>query len=58
MESMGTAGSIQVTAATYVLLKDKYVFEQRDAIAVKGKGEMITYWLTGRKVYASAGSQV
>lgn len=49
MESQGAAGGIQVTAATYDLLKDKYVFEQRDAIVVKGKGEMITYWLTGRK---------
>jgi PAS domain S-box-containing protein len=58
MESMGMAGGIQVTAATYALLKDKYVFEERDSIAVKGKGEMITYWLTGRKVYASAGSGV
>jgi class 3 adenylate cyclase len=58
MESQGVAGAIQVTAATYALLKDKYVFEQRDAIAVKGKGEMITYWLTGRKVYASAESGV
>ena len=58
MESQGVAGSIQVTTATYKLLKDKYVFEERDAIAVKGKGEMITYWLTGRKVYESAGSWV
>jgi hypothetical protein len=24
-----------------------------NAIALKGKGEMITYWLTGRKVYTS-----
>jgi len=58
MESQGVAGSIQVTTATYKILKDKYVFEARDAIAVKGKGEMITYWLTGRKVYESAGSWV
>jgi len=58
MESQGVAGSIQVTTATYKLLKDKYVFEERDAIAVKGKGEMITYWLTGRKVFESAGSWV
>lgn len=47
MESMGIAGGIQVTAATYKLLQDKYVFEERDAIAIKGKGEMITYWLRG-----------
>jgi class 3 adenylate cyclase len=53
MESQGVAGGIQVTATTYEILKDKYVFEQRDAIVVKGKGEMITYWLIGRKVYTS-----
>jgi len=47
-----------VTTATYKLLKDKYVFQEREAIAVKGKGEMITYWLTGRKVYESAGAWV
>lgn len=51
MESTGMAGGIQVTAATYKLLKDKYVFEERDAITIKGKGEMITYWLTERKIY-------
>ena len=49
MESQGIAGGIQVTASTYERLKDKYVLEKRGAIAVKGKGEMITYWLTGRK---------
>ena len=56
MESQGAAGGIQVTAATYALLRDKYIFEQRDAIAIKGKGEMITYWLTGRKVYEYVGN--
>jgi class 3 adenylate cyclase len=50
MESQGMPGKIQVTKATYERLKDKYSFERRGAIAVKGKGEMITYWLTGRKV--------
>ena len=50
MESQGIAGGIQVTAATYERLKDKYVLEKRGAIAVKGKGEMMTYWLTERKV--------
>ncbi|NEP12562.1 MAG: CHASE2 domain-containing protein [Symploca sp. SIO2C1] len=45
MESMGMAGGIQVTAATYALLKDKYIFEERGTITVKGKGEMMTYWL-------------
>jgi urea transport system substrate-binding protein len=50
MESQGVAGSIQVTAATHELLKDKYLFERRGATFVKGKGEMITYWLIGRSI--------
>ncbi len=49
MESHGIPGYIQVTAATYELLKDLYQFEERAPIPVKGKGEMITYLLTGSK---------
>jgi class 3 adenylate cyclase len=49
MESQGEPGKIQVTEATYERLKDKYELEKRGAIVVKGKGEMITYWLKGRK---------
>lgn len=48
MESQGLPGGIQVTEATYQRLKDKYILEKRGAISVKGKGEMIAYWLTGR----------
>jgi len=48
MESHGLTGSIQVTAATYECLWDKYLFEKRGVIHVKGKGEMITYLLTGK----------
>ncbi|HBE36032.1 MAG TPA: adenylate/guanylate cyclase domain-containing response regulator, partial [Cyanobacteria bacterium UBA11368] len=40
MESLGLPGYIQVTAAIRELLKDKYVFEERGAISVKGKGDM------------------
>ena len=47
MESQGEPGRIQVAAATYEQLKTKYVFEERSAIAVKGKGAMTTYWLIG-----------
>lgn len=50
MEAQGNAGKIQVTAATYEYLKDKYLFEKRGAILIKGKGEMITYWLKERKL--------
>jgi PAS domain S-box-containing protein len=50
MESSGIPGKIQVTAATKERLQDKYLFEERGAILVKGKGKMISYWLTGKKV--------
>jgi class 3 adenylate cyclase len=49
MESHGLPGKIQVTAHTYDLLKGTYMFEQRGAIDVKGKGEMMTYLLTGKR---------
>ncbi|MDZ8081635.1 MAG: adenylate/guanylate cyclase domain-containing protein [Nostoc sp. DedQUE01] len=47
MESHGIAGSIQVCEASYQLLKDKYLLEERGLIKVKGKGEMMTYLLKG-----------
>src|SRR5919199_1813906 len=49
MESQGVDGAIQVTAATYQLLRDKYLFEERGVIFVKGKGDMTAYLLTGRQ---------
>ncbi len=49
MESHGITGCIQVTAETHEILKDKYTFQKRGAIQVKGKGYMITYLLTGLK---------
>jgi class 3 adenylate cyclase len=48
MESLGLPGKIQVTAATYERLKHNYQFEERGIIDVKGKGEMMTYFLQGR----------
>jgi len=49
MESQGLPGRIQVTAATYNLLRDKYLFEERGVIPIKGKGDGMTYILAGRK---------
>jgi PAS domain S-box-containing protein len=49
MESSGEPGKIQVTATTYQQLQHKFIFEQRGAVKVKGKGNMITYWLLGRR---------
>ncbi|MEP6477685.1 MAG: adenylate/guanylate cyclase domain-containing protein, partial [Actinomycetota bacterium] len=42
MESEGIPGSIQVSPATYDLIKDDYVWEPRGLVLVKGKGEMET----------------
>jgi len=37
-----------VTADLYEKLKDKFQFESRGYVAVKGRGQMLTYWLVGR----------
>lgn len=47
MESHGLPGKIQVTESTYMLLKNKFIFEDRGRIHIKGKGEMKTYFLKG-----------
>ncbi|MEG3975762.1 adenylate/guanylate cyclase domain-containing protein [Microcoleus sp. herbarium8] len=49
MECQGLPGYIQVTSAVYEQLKERYVLEERGAIAVKGKGELIVYWLKAKK---------
>ncbi len=48
MESNGIPGEIQVTAAVYERLKDKFSFKRRGAVEIKGKGEMMVYLLVGR----------
>jgi len=48
MESTNLPGRIQVTRDTYLLLKDKFNFQLRGFVVVKGKGEMQTYFLEGK----------
>lgn len=43
MESQGVIDRIQVSEMTYTRLKDRYDFEDRGRIAVKGRGMMHTY---------------
>jgi len=50
MESHSLPGCIQVTESTYQSLRDKYLLEARGVIHVKGKGEMMTYFLKGKRV--------
>jgi guanylate cyclase len=49
MESHGTPGEIQITRATYELLKDEFVCRPRGTIEVKGKGRMETWYLEGTR---------
>jgi class 3 adenylate cyclase/CheY-like chemotaxis protein len=49
MQSQGLAGSIQVTETTYQRLRNKYEFEERGEIEIKGIGELKTYWLKGKR---------
>ena len=49
MESHGTPGRIQITRATYELLRDEFECEPRGTISVKGKGEMETWYVVGRR---------
>jgi guanylate cyclase len=44
MESHGTGGTIQITRATYELIRDEFLCEPRGTVDVKGKGEM-EVWL-------------
>lgn len=45
MESQGRGGRIQITAATYELVKDDFVCVPRGKVMVKGKGEMDTWFI-------------
>ena len=49
MESTGIPGRIQVTKATHDRLEDAFEFEARGLVAVKGKGEIETWFLVGRR---------
>jgi class 3 adenylate cyclase len=48
MESSGESGAIHVTEAIYDGLKERYLFEDRGFINIKGKGDMQTYFLLGQ----------
>jgi adenylate cyclase len=48
MESQGVPGKIQITQATYELIKTDFICEPHGSIEVKGKGPMQTWFLVGR----------
>jgi adenylate cyclase len=49
LESTGEAGKIQIAESTYERLKDKYQFEPKHSLDVKGHGALSAYWLGKRK---------
>ena len=49
MESHGTPGRIQITRATFELLDDEFTCEPRGTVPIKGKGDMETWYLLGRR---------
>ncbi len=49
MESHGEPGKIQISRATYLLLKDDFICEPKGTLEIKGKGLMETWYLVGRK---------
>uniref|UniRef100_A0A673MLL3 adenylate cyclase n=1 Tax=Sinocyclocheilus rhinocerous TaxID=307959 RepID=A0A673MLL3_9TELE len=54
MESTGVMGNIQVVEDCYCILKDYgFRFVRRGPIFVKGKGELLTYFLKGREKQGS-----
>ena len=49
MESHGTGGTIQITRATYELIRDEFACEPRGTVNIKGKGEMEVWLVLSRK---------
>ncbi|MEO1520337.1 MAG: adenylate/guanylate cyclase domain-containing protein [Cyanobacteria bacterium J06633_2] len=49
MESQGVANCIQVTENVVNRLGDRYIFEKRGVVHIKGKGNMMTYFLKDKQ---------
>jgi hypothetical protein len=52
MASLGETDRIQVTAEVVRVLGDRYAFQPRGALEVKGKGSMETWYLERREAAA------
>jgi len=50
MESHGVPGRVQLSESTRRRLGEPFLLEERGALDVEGKGELKTWFLTGRKV--------
>ncbi|MBL8019930.1 MAG: adenylate/guanylate cyclase domain-containing protein [Leptospirales bacterium] len=54
MESHGSEGMIHVSPYVFERLRDRFIFESRGIIDIKGKGPMPTYFLVGRIAHPEA----
>ena len=50
------AGFIQTTLVVYAMMQHEFVFERRGFVAIKGKGEVVTYVVLGRREAGSVQS--
>lgn len=57
MQSHGVPGRIQVTQRAFELLRDRFAFEPRGPIEVKGKGVLQAYLMLGPKVGDGHGTE-
>jgi adenylate cyclase len=48
LESHGATGRVQVSEAVFLRLQDRFIFEPRGAIELKGRGPMNTYFLNAQ----------
>jgi len=51
MESTAAVGRVQVPQSVYERLSDRFVFEERGDVDVKGKGVMRTWYVVGRHAH-------
>ncbi|KAK4022364.1 hypothetical protein OUZ56_007835 [Daphnia magna] len=60
MESSGQALRIHISAATRELLNrlGGYIIEERGMTSIRGKGEMMTYWLVGEESWRTRGGRL
>ncbi|MEI7811381.1 MAG: two-component regulator propeller domain-containing protein [Ignavibacteria bacterium] len=58
MESAGLPGQINISAYTYMLVKDYYECEYRGKVTAKGKGELDMYFVKGVKLQRNERSEL
>ena len=57
LESSGAPGEVNISAATYALVKDRFVCESRGEVAAKNKGSIAMYFVRGiREGYHEPGA--